>query len=220
MDVQIEASWQQALAGEFEKPYYKDLTKRVADAYRRTTVYPPQKLVLAAFNYCPLPQVKVVILGQDPYHGPGQAHGLAFSVPPNVTIPHSLRNIYKEVQADIGTLVYGTGDLTPWAQQGVLLLNSTLTVEAGLPGSHQHYGSQMLTDEIIATISREREGVVFLLWGAFANKKSYLIDATRHLVLTASHPSPLSAHRGFIGCRHFSKTNSYLNYNKLKAINW
>lgn len=219
MDVRIEQSWQMALGAEFEKPYFKRLSEQVRFAYTTETIYPQPKNVFRAFDLTPLPTVKVVILGQDPYHGPRQAHGLAFSVEDGTPLPPSLQNIYKELKLDLG-VERVQGNLSDWAAQGVLLLNSTLTVRAGDAGSHQTFGWETFTDEAIATISREKTGVVFLLWGAFAIAKRRLIDESKHYVLTAPHPSPLSAHRGFIGCGHFSKANTYLEAHQLPPINW
>jgi len=220
MNVEIEPSWQAALASEFEKDYFLSLRESVRQSYETTTVFPPSELIFNAFNLCSLPSVKVVILGQDPYHGHGQAMGLSFSVPTDEKVPPSLRNIYKEVVDDLGTEMPYTGDLRHWAKQGVLLLNATLTVAADQPGSHQGLGWEQFTDAVIETISDEKEHVVFLLWGAYAAKKAVLIDTTEHLVLTAPHPSPLSAHRGFFGCRHFSATNQYLERHHQKPIQW
>jgi len=220
MDVAIEPSWKSALANEFSSAYFEALSAFVRSAYVHGPVFPPPKLVFNAFNLCPLPEVRVVILGQDPYHGPGQAHGLSFSVPDGVAIPPSLRNIYKEIAADIGTTPPTSGNLERWAKQGVLLLNATLTVLPGQAGSHQKKGWEQFTDAVIKTVSNEREHIVFLLWGNFARSKKELIDTTKHLVLEAAHPSPLSAHNGFLGCKHFSQTNDYLNKHHLKPIDW
>lgn len=220
MDVRIETSWKSALGEEFEKPYFKRLAEQVHFSYETETVYPPPKQIFEAFNLTPLVNVKVVLLGQDPYHGPGQAHGLAFSVRDGVTIPPSLLNMYKEIETDIGTPRHISGDLTRLATQGVFLLNSTLTVRAGSAGAHQDFGWETFTDKVIETISRERTNVVFLLWGAFAIAKRRFIDESKHLALTAPHPSPLSAHRGFFGCKHFSKTNTYLTEHGLSPIDW
>ena len=220
MTVQIESSWKQALEAEFEKPYFTELTKRVRTAYKTTHVFPPAKEIFSAFSHCPLPLVKVVILGQDPYHGPGQAHGLAFSVRMGTTIPPSLQNIYKEIRSDIGIVVSDSGNLTTWAEQGILLLNSSLSVRSGEAASHSGFGWEHFTDAVIATISKERAQVVFLLWGAFAISKRTLIDENKHRVLTAPHPSPLSAYRGFLGCHHFSLTNQYLTQTNQTAIIW
>jgi uracil-DNA glycosylase len=220
MNAGIESSWKDALAAEFRKPYFKHLTELVDISYETNDIYPPSKLIFEAFNLTPLAQVKVVILGQDPYHGPGQAHGLAFSVRAGVALPPSLSNIYKEIESDIGTPRRTSGDLTRLATQGVFLLNSTLTVRAGSAGAHQDFGWETFTDQVIKTISDERTGVAFLLWGTFAIAKRRFIDETKHLVLTAPHPSPLSAHRGFFGCKHFSKTNTYLTEHGLSPIDW
>jgi uracil-DNA glycosylase len=220
MEVQIEDSWKVALQAEFEKPYFSTLRESVRRAYLYDTVFPSPKDLFSAFTHCPLPAVRVVILGQDPYHGPGQAHGLAFSVRDDVAIPPSLMNIYKEISRDFGVPRATSGNLTHWADQGVLLLNSSLTVKAGIAGSHQKFGWEIFTNEVIRTVSETQDHVVFLLWGACAQKKSNLIDESKHLILTAPHPSPLSAHRGFIGCGHFSKTNEYLNNHGLQEIEW
>lgn len=221
MNVQIEPSWYAALADEFAQAYFANLTRAVRTAYTEDgPIYPPPQLIFNAFAHCPFTQVQVVILGQDPYHGPGQAHGLSFSVPDGVAIPPSLQNIYKEIASDIGTPPPQSGNLERWATQGVLLLNSTLTVEAGRPGSHQSLGWERFTDAVIATVSREHTNVVFMLWGAFARSKKALIDTNLHCVLEAPHPSPLSAHRGFFGCRHFSQCNHYLVEHGKSPIDW
>jgi uracil-DNA glycosylase len=219
-DVKIEPSWKAVLESEFEKPYFGHLTQSVRIAYETTTVYPPPRQVFAAFDLCPLPKVKVVILGQDPYHGPGQAHGLAFSVQESTPLPPSLLNIYKEIENDIGIPITRNGDLTRWAKQGVFLLNSTLTVQASEPGSHQRFGWEQFTNEVIRTLSEKTEHTVFLLWGAFAIAKRSYIDAGKHLILTAPHPSPLSAHRGFFGSKHFSQCNDYLAQHGKNPIQW
>lgn len=222
MDVKIEPSWKAALATEFEKEYFTKLVGEVRVAYLagQPPIYPPAPLIFNAFALCPFDKVKVVILGQDPYHGPGQAMGLSFSVPDGERVPPSLQNIYKEIHADLGTPIAASGNLEHWAKQGVLLLNATLTVEQSNAGSHQGKGWETFTDAVIQKISDEKEHVVFLLWGAYAGAKSALIDGTKHLVLKAPHPSPLSAHRGFLGCKHFSKCNEYLKENGLKEIEW
>ncbi len=220
MNVQIDTSWHQTLAEEFEKPYFKALWSSVGEAYATGVVYPPQSEIFASFNLCPLPNVRVVILGQDPYHGAGEAHGLAFSVRDGVAVPPSLRNILKEISTDYVVPPTVTSNLTSWTKQGVLLLNSTLTVLAGTPGSHQHLGWEQFTDSVIKAISQSQSHVVFLLWGAAALQKRPLIDEAKHLVLTAPHPSPLSAYRGFFGCRHFSQTNLYLTERNLNPIIW
>ncbi len=220
MHVHIEDSWKRALMAEFEKPYFVALAEKVRTAYQSTEVFPPAKELFAAFDHCPLPQVKVVILGQDPYHGRGQANGLAFSVRETVPIPPSLRNIYKEIQSDIGTPAPQSGNLARLADQGVLLLNSSLSVTAGTAASHAGWGWETFTDDVINVISNKRKHVVFLLWGAFAISKRHLVNEQKHLVLTAPHPSPLSAHRGFFGCKHFSKTNTYLKKTEQTEIVW
>ncbi len=220
MRVTIHDSWKKVLKDEFEAPYFKTLSETVRNAYLEKTVFPPPKLVFNAFELCPFEQVKVVILGQDPYHGKGQAHGLCFSVQDGVKIPPSLQNIYKEIKDDIGKEIPETGDLENWAKQGVLLLNATLTVEAGHAGSHQGLGWEQFTDAVIKKISDEKEHVVFLLWGKYAQGKESLIDASKHLLLKAPHPSPFSVHTGFFGCKHFSKTNAYLEKYGIKEIRW
>jgi len=215
-------AWKTNLQTETEKPHWQTLTLDINASYliNDPPVYPPAPLVFNALKLCPPNQVKVVILGQDPYHGEGQAMGLSFSVPDGVKIPPSLQNIYKEIASDLDQPIPETGNLELWAKQGVLLLNATLTVEAGNAGSHQSKGWEQFTDQIICTISQERQHVVFLLWGKFAQDKSNLIDASKHLILTAPHPSPLSAHRGFFGCKHFSQTNEYLENHAIKPIAW
>lgn len=222
MDVKIEASWKEVLKNEFTKPYFQQIvtflkTERAAGK----TIYPPGNLIFNAFDQTPFDKVRVVILGQDPYHGAGQAHGLSFSVPSNVAPPPSLINIFKEIQADIGTTMPARfGNLTHWAQQGVLLLNAALTVRANEPASHAKIGWMEFTDAVIQKISDEKQGVVFLLWGRFAQDKQVLIDATKHHVLKAAHPSPFSADKGFFGCKHFSTTNHYLVKQGLPPIDW
>jgi uracil-DNA glycosylase len=221
MQTRIESSWSTALAEEWTQDYFVALTKHVERAYTENgPVYPPAELIFNAFDRCPFTRVKVVILGQDPYHGPGQAHGLAFSVLDETPIPPSLRNIYKEIESDIGTPPPSSGNLERWATQGVFLLNSTLTVAAGAAGSHQTFGWERFTDTVIKTVAEQKQYVVFMLWGAFAQSKAAFIDETRHLVLTAPHPSPLSAHRGFLGCRHFSQCNDYLTQHGQTPIIW
>lgn len=216
----IEESWQLSLQDEFEADYFQSLKEFLKQEVKTQTIYPPGKQIFAAFNLTPLTAVRVVILGQDPYHGAGQAHGLAFSVAEGVTIPPSLKNIYKELHNDLGIPVPTTGNLEKWAKQGVLLLNATLTVRASQPGSHQGKGWEIFTDQVIRTISDLRAGVVFLLWGRFAQEKSSLIDTSKHFVLKAAHPSPFSAHKGFFGCKHFSKTNEILKRNGMGEIDW
>lgn len=220
MEVNIESSWNEALSNTFQQKSFKDLVAFVKDEYASTKVYPPGKEIFNAFDHCPLDSVKVVILGQDPYHGPGQAHGLSFSVKPGVQFPPSLLNIFKEIETDLGKPMPQNGDLTRWADQGVFLLNATLTVRAHQAGSHQRKGWEEFTDEVIRTVSDTQENVVFLLWGAYAQKKSALIDGSKHLILKAPHPSPLSSYRGFFGCKHFSKANTYLVSNGKKPIDW
>ncbi len=220
MNVAIEPSWKKALETEFEKPYFASLAERVRNSYLSGTVFPPPKLIFNALELCPFGNVKVVILGQDPYHGLGQAHGLSFSVPEGVRPPPSLKNIYKEIASDIGTMVPDSGNLERWATQGVLLLNATLTVEQSKPGSHQGLGWEEFTDAIIKTVSDQKEHVVFLLWGNYARAKRSLIDSSKHCVLEAPHPSPFSAHSGFFGCKHFSQTNSYLQQHGKDPIMW
>lgn len=220
MNVQIEESWKHRLAGEFGKPYFELLTAFVRQEYAATTCYPPGKLIFNAFNLCPFDAVKVVIIGQDPYHGPGQAHGLCFSVNDGVPFPPSLQNIFKEIQADTGTPVPSSGNLTRWAGQGVLLLNATLTVRAHQAGSHQRRGWEEFTDAVIKILSAEREHLVFILWGSYAQKKGAVIDRNKHLVLASAHPSPLSAYHGFFGNKHFSLTNAYLEQHGQTPIQW
>ena len=220
MDVRIETSWKQRLAAEFEKDYFIKLTEFVRSEYMRTTIYPPAKLIFNAFDHCPFDKVKVVIIGQDPYHGPGQAHGLCFSVNEGVPNPPSLQNIFKEIQSDLGTPIPPSGDLTRWANQGVLLLNATLTVQAHQAGSHQRRGWETFTDAAIRILAEEREHIVFILWGAYAQKKGAFIDRNKHLVLTSAHPSPLSAYNGFFGNKHFSRANEYLKMHGQTGIDW
>ena len=220
MKIKLEKGWQKVLDQETKKNYFTDLIRAVDLAYKERVTFPDKENIFKALELCPLDKVRVVIIGQDPYHGVGQAHGLSFSVPEGEKIPPSLRNIYKELEADIGKTDTESGNLESWAKQGVLLLNSTLTVEEGHPGFHQGWGWETFTDEVIKTVSDEREHIVFLLWGKFAQDKAKLIDKSRHLILKAAHPSPLSAHRGFLGCKHFSITNDYLFKNNLLSINW
>jgi uracil-DNA glycosylase len=221
MNVRIEPSWGRVLASEFEQPYFHQLTEFVRQEYRQGPCYPPGPDIFAAFDRTPFDKVKVVILGQDPYHEPGQANGLCFSVPQGVQVPPSLMNIIKEINHDLGLrLPLTNGDLTRWAEQGVLLLNSTLTVRAHQAGSHQHHGWEEFTDAAIQALNQYRQGIVFLLWGNFAISKAQFIDRTKHHVLTAPHPSPLSAHRGFFNCRHFSKCNNILISEGQVPIHW
>lgn len=220
MNVTIESSWKQVLTEEFDQPYFIDLTKFVRTEYQRTKVYPPPKQIFAAFNHCSFDNVKVVIIGQDPYHGQGQANGLCFSVGNSVAIPPSLQNIYKEIHDDLGLPIPTTGNLEHWADQGVLLLNATLTVQAGQAGSHQGKGWEQLTDAVIKTLSDQKTGLVFLLWGNYAKQKGAIIDRTKHHVLTAAHPSPFSASNGWFGCKHFSQTNALLQQMGKTPIAW
>ena len=221
MNVNIEESWKQVLADEFNSIYFARLAAFVKSAYASGMVYPPGKYIFEAFNRTPFDKVKVVILGQDPYHEPNQAHGLAFSVRKGVQTPPSLVNIYKELEDEYGTSFRDRdGDLSHWADQGVLLLNATLTVSEGNAGSHQGKGWEMFTDAVVAKLAERREHLVFLLWGSYARRKGAFISRQRHLVLEAPHPSPLSAHRGFFGCGHFNKANEYLSANGLSPIVW
>ena len=220
MNVRIDESWRERLQSEFDAAYFALLTDFVRHEYATTRVYPPGSQMFAAFDACPFDKVKVVILGQDPYHEPGQAHGLCFSVNDGVPFPPSLQNIFKEIHDDIGTPVPMSGDLTRWANQGVLLLNATLTVRAHQAGSHQNKGWEQFTDAVIHRLAQERENLVFILWGSYAQRKGEFIDRSRHLVLQSPHPSPLSAHRGFFGNRHFSRTNEYLTAHGIEPILW
>ena len=221
MNVQIEESWKQHLQSEFEKPYFVQLTEQVRQAYLAGTCYPPGRFIFNAFNLCPFEQVKVVIIGQDPYHEPGQAHGLSFSVQEGVPFPPSLQNIFKEIHDDLGTPIPPSGDLSRWAEQGVLLLNATLTVRAHQANSHATLGWQNFTDAAIKALATEREHLVYMLWGGFARSKAYMIDKQRNLVLESVHPSPLSANRGgWFGQHQFSRCNQYLEQNGLQPINW
>ncbi|MDH4057577.1 MAG: uracil-DNA glycosylase [Cyclobacteriaceae bacterium] len=220
MDVKIALSWKSRLSEEFSKPYFEQLTEFVKTEYQTNTIYPPGNEIFKAFDACDFDQVKVVIIGQDPYHGAGQANGLCFSVRDGVRVPPSLVNIFKEIYKDLGKPIPSSGNLERWAHQGVLLLNATLTVRASTPASHQNKGWEIFTDEVIRKISIDKENVVFLLWGAYAQKKGELIDRNKHFVLLSPHPSPFSADRGFFGCRHFSKTNEYLKSKGLKEIEW
>lgn len=220
MNVTIEESWKRVLGSEFEKEYFKTLRDFIHSEYRNKTIYPPAKQIFNAFDSCPFESVKVVILGQDPYHEPSQAHGLSFSVLPPCPPPPSLVNIYKEIRSDVGDLVSANGDLTAWSRQGVLLLNATLTVEAHKAGSHQNKGWETFTDSAIKALADNREHLVFMLWGSYAQRKGAFIDRSRHLVLQAPHPSPLSAYRGFFGCKHFSAANAYLISQGLSPIVW
>ena len=218
--VKIETSWLEKLQPEFDKPYFEELIQFVRKEYAQGACYPPGSLIFNAFNLCPLPKVKVVLIGQDPYHEPGQAHGLCFSVNDGVPFPPSLRNIFQEIQTDLGTPVPSSGNLTRWAEQGVLLLNATLTVRAHAAASHQRRGWEEFTDAVIRLVSAEREHVVFILWGSYAQSKAALIDSTKHCILRSAHPSPLSAFRGFFGNHHFSICNQYLQQHNVEPINW
>jgi uracil-DNA glycosylase len=220
MDVKIEQSWKQQLQDEFEKPYFIQLTDFVRSEYQGQKIYPPAKLIFNAFEQCPFDQLKVVILGQDPYHGPGQAHGLCFSVNDGVEFPPSLRNIFKEIHEDTGAPIPASGNLTRWAQQGVLLLNATLTVRAHLAGSHQKKGWEQFTDAVIHLVADRLEHVVFILWGNYAISKAGFVDQRKHLILQSVHPSPLSASRGFFGNHQFSKANKYLQEHGKEPIVW
>lgn len=221
MDVKIEPTWKQQLGAEFDKPYFATLAEQVRQAYRMGPCFPPSRLVFNAFNLCPFNEVKVVIMGQDPYHEPKQAMGLSFSVPEGVAIPPSLQNIFKEIQADLGKPLPTSGDLTRWASQGVLLLNATLTVQAHVANSHQGLGWSVFTDAAIRALSAHREHLVFMLWGGYARSKRSLIDGQRHLILESVHPSPLSANRGgWFGNHHFSRCNAYLRSHGLTEIDW
>lgn len=221
MDVRIEAGWKEVLKKEFTQPYFQQIVLHLkTERSQGKTIYPPGSQIFNAFDSTPFEKVKVVILGQDPYHGPGQAHGLCFSVQYGVPAPPSLQNIFKELQSDIGTPIPSHGNLSSWAAQGVFLLNASLTVRASEPMSHARIGWAQFTDTVIRRISEQKQHVVFLLWGKFAQEKRILIDESRHCILKAAHPSPLSAHAGFMGCRHFSKTNEYLASKGIDPINW
>lgn len=220
MQVRIEESWKAVLQSEFDKQYFADLVAFIKQEYATKIIYPKARNIFKAFDLCPFDKVKVVIIGQDPYHEPGQAQGLCFSVPDDIKIPPSLVNIYKEINSDLGIEMPQSGDLTRWAEQGVLLLNATLTVEAHKAASHQGRGWEEFTDNVIRLLSDKKEHLVFLLWGSYAIKKANLINMEKHFVLTSAHPSPLSAYRGFFGNHHFSKCNYYLTQNGIDAIQW
>ncbi len=221
MEVSIEPSWKEKLKDEFEKPYFAELAAFVKDEYKSATVYPSPKFLFRAFELTPFEKVKVVILGQDPYHGKGQANGLCFAVNDGEKLPPSLQNIFKEIESDLGKPVENrSGDLSRWAKQGVLLLNATLTVRAATPGSHQNKGWEQFTDAVIRTLSEEREHLVFILWGNYARAKGASIDRTKHLVLESPHPSPFSAYNGFFGSKPFGKTNEYLEKQGNKSVDW
>ena len=220
MDVRIDESWKRELAEEFEKRYFEELTTFVRNEYATSTIYPPARLIFNAFDHCPFDKVKVVIIGQDPYHGAGQANGLCFSVNKGIKMPPSLVNIFKEIAADTGRPMPADGDLTRWSEQGVLLLNATLTVRAGNAGSHQRRGWEEFTDAAIRILAEKRSNLVFILWGSYAQRKGAFIDRNRHLVLSSPHPSPLSAYAGFFGNHHFTLTNDYLVKHGQKPIEW
>ncbi len=220
MEVKIHPSWKAVLKDQFEKPYFQELAQFVKQEYQEGQIYPPPKEIFRAFDLCPFDQLKVVLLGQDPYHGPKQANGMAFAVHEGLRTPPSLQNIFKEIQSDLNRPPNATTNLENWAKDGVLLLNATLTVRAGQAGSHQNKGWETFTDAVIETISEKKENIVFLLWGKYAQAKEILIDSSKHLILKAPHPSPFSADRGFFGCKHFSKTNKYLASKKLQPISW
>ncbi|HEX2976823.1 MAG TPA: uracil-DNA glycosylase [Bacteroidales bacterium] len=220
MEVKIDNSWKSVLSPEFEKEYFLRLADFVKKEYHENTIYPPGNLIFNSFNLCPFDKVKAVIIGQDPYHGPGQAHGLCFSVKEGIDFPPSLLNIFKEIEADLGSKPIKSGNLERWASQGVLLLNATLTVRAHQAGSHQKKGWEEFTDSVIQAINREKQNIVFFLWGAYAQKKGEAIDRTKHLILESVHPSPLSASRGFFGNKHFSRCNEYLVAHGIEPVNW
>ena len=220
MDVKIEESWKALLQEEFDKPYFAELIAFVKNEYAQTRIFPPGKLIFNAFNHCTVDNTKVVILGQDPYHGPGQAHGLCFSVQPGVQPPPSLQNIFKELQSDLGIVPPKDGTLTKWAERGVLMLNTTLTVRRGQANSHKNLGWTTFTDHIIEKLNEHEQPIVFLLWGGNARSKKKLITAPQHLVLESVHPSPLSAYNGFFGCKHFSKCNAFLEAHGIDPIDW
>ncbi len=222
MQVRIDESWRQVLQPEFDKPYFELLTEFVRQEYKTKQIFPPSRLIFNAFDSCPFDKVKVVIIGQDPYHDVGQAHGLCFSVQEGVKVPPSLQNIYKEIQSDLGhpSECAPSGNLQRWAEQGVLLLNATLTVEAHRAGSHQNKGWEVFTDAAIAALAQKRENIVYMLWGSYAQRKAAYVPAQKNLILKAAHPSPLSAYNGFFGCKHFSKANSYLEQHGLLPVRW
>lgn len=220
MDVKIDPTWKEHIGAEFAKPYFANLISFVHDEYRKCTCYPPGRKIFNAFDLCPFDKVKVVIIGQDPYHEPGQAEGLCFSVSEGTPFPPSLVNIFKEIQSDTGRPVPTSGSLVRWARQGVLLLNATLTVRAHAAGSHQGHGWEEFTDAVITALSRDREHLVFILWGSYAQGKEKLIDSSKHFILKSAHPSPLSAYRGFFGNHHFTLTNQYLTQHGIAPIEW
>jgi len=220
MAVRLEKSWKELLKNEFDKPYFKSLSEFVHNEYKTNTIYPPAKFIFNALDSLPVDKVKVVIIGQDPYHGEGQAHGLSFSVPDGISLPPSLQNIYKELSADLGKVHSKSGNLEHWVKEGVLLLNATLTVRAHQAGSHQNKGWEQFTDAIIHHLADSKENLVFILWGNYAQRKGAFIDTQKHLVIKSAHPSPLSAHNGFFGSQPFSKTNKYLEAHGRSPINW
>lgn len=220
MDVKIEESWKEKLFDEFRKPYFRDLTNFVKEEYAHRTIYPPGKMIFNAFNNCPLRDIRVVIIGQDPYHGPGQANGLCFSVADGVRHPPSLVNIFKELKDDLGISPPNSGNLERWAKQGVLMLNATLTVRASQAGSHQNKGWEKFTDAVIQLINDEKQDVAFILWGAYAQRKGSMINSLKHFVVKSAHPSPFSAHNGFLGSKPFSQVNGYLTARGKGEINW
>lgn len=220
MEVKIEESWKEKLKKEFKSIYFKQLVEFIKSEYQNHKIYPPAKDIFNAFNFCPFDKTRVIIIGQDPYHGAGQAHGLCFSVSEGVKSPPSLMNIFKEIKEDLKISIPNSGNLEHWAYQGVLMLNATLTVRAKQPGSHQNKGWEQFTDAVIQCLSDEKENLVFLLWGSYAQKKGVIINRNKHLVLESPHPSPFSAHRGFLGNKHFSKTNDFLISKNLAGINW
>ena len=218
-EVEIHESWRKVLGEQFAAPYFSELKSFLVKEKKKHIVYPPGNQIFSAFNHCPFNKLKVVIIGQDPYHGPGQANGLCFSVSPGIRKPPSLVNVFKEIQTDLGIPIPQDGNLEPWADQGILLLNATLTVQAGMPGTHQKKGWEKFTDAVIKAISDNKKGIVFLLWGNFAQTKAELIDKDKHFILTAAHPSPL-ARGAFFGCKHFSKTNKILEHQGILPIDW
>lgn len=219
-EVKIEPSWRKILDEEFSKSYFQELSQFIREEYLSKSIYPPPKDMFRAFDLCPFDKVKVIILGQDPYHGPRQANGLSFAVHQGISLPPSLKNIFKEIESDLSIKPEENGDLSRWAKQGVLLLNATLTVQANIPGSHQKKGWEEFTDAVIKKLSDEKNNLIFILWGNYAKQKGQVIDKTKHLVLEAAHPSPFSAHNGFFGCRHFSQANKYLKDKGLGEIDW
>ena len=220
MEVRLEKSWKDLLKDEYDKPYFRELSEFIHREYQTNTIYPPPKFIFNALDSLPVNKVKVVILGQDPYHGPGQAHGLSFSVPEGITLPPSLKNIYQEIQSDLGKASPHSGNLDRWVKQGVLLLNATLTVRAHQAGSHQNRGWEQFTDAIIHRLAEQKDHLVFILWGSYAQKKGAFVGTSKHLVIKSPHPSPLSAYNGFFGSRPFSQTNTYLKAHGKTPIDW